>query len=588
MKTRLLQVVFEDTPFTVRPRVKHVSSQLRLLTFATTISGKGLNVDLNVAALAEEESSTAPATRLAFDLNVDLNVALAEEQLSTTPFHSATSQVAPTSIASREKPDLPRYQTKSFTPSSSGLRILSLGSTSANKRKGGEQLEQQVITKFFRGEEKDPDYSKQQAEGTEKDGKMISEISKFNPLQPEDVENLDNSSEVSNVIKDWNFVKVEGGAEILNWYIKPPGENHDEKDLFAFMEKLNHEKQDKSPGVFWIEREYADKFFKSYKDLAGSDLSAGNEAGDIIAEQQLIEDELQQFSRTHKSRSGSAYNLGSYRQSRRQERHDDLLCKSFTAGFMRQPKSYVKTTHSSTDPTSIMCSANENLDNSGAPVHNALLPLNATQEQDNEEDALRICKLNNELQSCGLIYCKVGLIYERSLDLALWTGDLELDINTAMEFLESIGLLKIEDILTSFPDFVVIDELKASICNALETYLRQMLTIQTKLALQAPMGAGGVGAARLMDKGGLMMNPGSLLLDWNKLALASVQGLDHVRRMIIPHALGGLIGDGVGVIGSDVGALGGVLPILKMTKLTRLCSTNTNTSASSPKADHLS
>jgi hypothetical protein len=29
-----------------------------------------------------------------------------------------------------------------------------------------------------------------------------------------------------------------------------------------------------------------------------------------------------------------------------------------------------------------------------------------------------------------------------------------------------------------------------------------MLTIQTKLALQAPMGAGGVGAARLMDKGG--------------------------------------------------------------------------------------
>ncbi|PLW21665.1 hypothetical protein PCANC_03154 [Puccinia coronata f. sp. avenae] len=115
-----------------------------------------------------------------------------------------------------------------------------------------------------------------------------------------------------------------------------------------------------------------------------------------------------------------------------------------------------------------------------------------------------------------------------------------------------------------------------------------MLTIQTKLALQAPMGGGGVGAARLMDKGGLMMNPGSLLLDWNKLALASVQGLDHVRRMIIPHALGGLIGDGVGVIGSDVGALGGVLPILKMTKLTRLCSTNTNTSASSPKADHLS
>jgi hypothetical protein len=29
------------------------------------------------------------------------------------------------------------------------------------------------------------------------------------------------------------------------------------------------------------------------------------------------------------------------------------------------------------------------LDNSGAPVHNALLPLNATQEQDNEELLLK-------------------------------------------------------------------------------------------------------------------------------------------------------------------------------------------------------
>ncbi len=39
-----------------------------------------------------------------------------------------------------------------------------------------------------------------------------------------------------------------------------------------------------------------------------------------------------------------------------------------------------------------------------------------------------------------------------------------------MRFLESTDLLKIEDILPFFPDFVVIDDFKMEICNALEEY----------------------------------------------------------------------------------------------------------------------
>jgi hypothetical protein len=40
----------------------------------------------------------------------------------------------------------------------------------------------------------------------------------------------------------------------------------------------------------------------------------------------------------------------------------------------------------------------------------------------------------------------------------------------AMKFLESTDLVKIEDILPFFPDFVVIDDFKAEICTALEEY----------------------------------------------------------------------------------------------------------------------
>ena len=39
-----------------------------------------------------------------------------------------------------------------------------------------------------------------------------------------------------------------------------------------------------------------------------------------------------------------------------------------------------------------------------------------------------------------------------------------------MRFLENADLLKIEDILPFFPDFVVIDDFKEEICTALEGY----------------------------------------------------------------------------------------------------------------------
>lgn len=50
-----------------------------------------------------------------------------------------------------------------------------------------------------------------------------------------------------------------------------------------------------------------------------------------------------------------------------------------------------------------------------------------------------------------------------------------------MRFLESTDLVKIEDILPFFPDFVVIDDFKAEICNALEEYSTRIEQLKAEM-----------------------------------------------------------------------------------------------------------
>ncbi|KAJ3790853.1 Pep3/Vps18/deep orange family-domain-containing protein [Lentinula aff. detonsa] len=125
--------------------------------------------------------------------------------------------------------------------------------------------------------------------------------------------------------------------------------------------------------------------------------------------------------------------------------------------------------------------------------------------------ALRLCKQTGRTQPCVHIYSKMAL-YENSVDLALEKGDIELakinadmpeddqplrkklwlkiaryvvqdkkDIKTAMRFLENTDLLKIEDILPFFPDFVVIDDFKEEIAHALEGYSSHIDTLRNEM-----------------------------------------------------------------------------------------------------------
>ena len=153
-----------------------------------------------------------------------------------------------------------------------------------------------------------------------------------------------------------------------------------------------------------------------------------------------------------------------------------------------------------------------------AAVHNTLISIYASHSSEDEsvllsyletqgEDAaydadfaLRLCIEHKRIQSCVHIYSTMGqhlqavtlALQHNNIDLASSIADRPLDnalkkklwllvakrvigesngISTALAFLKRSGpLLKIEDLIPFFPDFVVIDEFKEEICSALESY----------------------------------------------------------------------------------------------------------------------
>ncbi|KAI9837898.1 MAG: hypothetical protein M1837_002688 [Sclerophora amabilis] len=139
----------------------------------------------------------------------------------------------------------------------------------------------------------------------------------------------------------------------------------------------------------------------------------------------------------------------------------------------------------------------------------ALLTYLESQSQQHEQSydadfALRLCIQHKRVQSCVHIYSSMGQ-YLQAVELALKYDEIDLasivadrpegspglrkklwlavakkvisqsdGIKTAIEFLKRCELLKIEDLIPFFPDFVVIDDFKEEICSALEDYSRQI------------------------------------------------------------------------------------------------------------------
>ncbi|KAK5663946.1 hypothetical protein OQA88_158 [Cercophora sp. LCS_1] len=125
--------------------------------------------------------------------------------------------------------------------------------------------------------------------------------------------------------------------------------------------------------------------------------------------------------------------------------------------------------------------------------------------------ALRLCIQHHRVLSCAHIYTSMGQ-YVQAVDLALAHNEVELasiianrpmsnpplrkklwlavakkvisqsnGIKTAIEFLKRCELLKIEDLIPFFPDFVVIDDFKEEICTALEDYSRNIDALRREM-----------------------------------------------------------------------------------------------------------
>ncbi|XP_070796134.1 vacuolar protein sorting-associated protein 18 homolog [Pituophis catenifer annectens] len=124
--------------------------------------------------------------------------------------------------------------------------------------------------------------------------------------------------------------------------------------------------------------------------------------------------------------------------------------------------------------------------------------------------ALRLCAEHSHHRACVHVY-KVMEMYEEAVDLALQVdvdmakscADLpeedeelrkklwlkiarhvvqeERDVKKAMACLSSCNLLKIEDVLPFFPDFVTIDHFKEAICNSLEAYNKHIEELKTEM-----------------------------------------------------------------------------------------------------------
>ncbi|KTG37321.1 hypothetical protein cypCar_00004914 [Cyprinus carpio] len=96
--------------------------------------------------------------------------------------------------------------------------------------------------------------------------------------------------------------------------------------------------------------------------------------------------------------------------------------------------------------------------------------------------ALRLCAEHGYLQACVLVDVDLAKTCadlpedDEELRKKLWLKiarhvvQEEKDVKKAMNCLSSCNLLKIEDILPFFPDFVTIDHFKEAICNSLEEY----------------------------------------------------------------------------------------------------------------------
>ncbi|KAF2158100.1 hypothetical protein K461DRAFT_326169 [Myriangium duriaei CBS 260.36] len=163
----------------------------------------------------------------------------------------------------------------------------------------------------------------------------------------------------------------------------------------------------------------------------------------------------------------------------------------------------------------------------------------AAHEQFYDADfALRLCINHKRVRSAVHIYCAMSQ-FSAAVDLALRYDEVDLaaevadrpendqvlrkklwlkvakkvmaksqGISAAMDFLRRCDFLRIEDLIPLFPDFIVIDDFKEEICEALEEYSRQIDNLRLEMDKSADTAQNIKDEIKALDQRYAIVEPG--------------------------------------------------------------------------------
>ena len=203
----------------------------------------------------------------------------------------------------------------------------------------------------------------------------------------------------------------------------------------------------------------------------------------------------------------------------------------------------------------------DHLHTTSPAIHNTLLSIYASHPSSGEREllsylsthslstpppydadfAFRLCIQHNRVQSAVQIYSSMGE-YTSAVNLALKYDEIDLaslvadrpsdsdptlrkklwlevarkvigqqgtgSIKSAIDFLKRCDLLRIEDLIPFFPDFVVIDDFKDEICAALESYSRSIAQLDAEMDASAATAESIKSDIKQLDKRYALVEPG--------------------------------------------------------------------------------
>lgn len=203
----------------------------------------------------------------------------------------------------------------------------------------------------------------------------------------------------------------------------------------------------------------------------------------------------------------------------------------------------------------------DHLHSTDPAIHNTLLSIYASNSTSSEKEllgylsthslsspppydadfAFRLCIQHNRVQSAVQIYSSMGE-YASAVNLALKHDEIDLaslvadrlsdtdpalrkrlwlevarkvisqqgtgSIKSAIDFLKRCDLLRIEDLIPFFPDFVVIDDFKEEICAALESYSRSIAQLDAEMDASAATAESIKSDIKQLDKRYALVEPG--------------------------------------------------------------------------------